>query len=315
MLVALLLIGCMPAPSSTPTPAQHFITAMRCAQVFFQAAVDLTCLSAPTNVLLLQTPDDLPDDSQVMLQFEDITVTFDSTVYLEAAMGGEMTVATLDGVSVVGAGGQTRVVQPGAQVTIPLAEESLRGDGPPTSPEPYNLTSIRLAPLDDLPRTVELPAPIVPIVQATPAPTATDVIGCVVRGEWTHFYTVERGDTLIRIAQRYDVTAQELQEANCLGDPNRLSPGERLRVPAAAPGDPEFFAEQEVLPRGECTNIYWTMEEASVVYFQGDPVARTETREACPELTTTYTLLVVTEDGAQTGYTVTITVVEPEQQP
>ncbi len=52
-------------------------------------------------------------------------------------------------------------------------------------------------------------------------------------------YTVERGETLSQIASEAGVSLQALIEANPqIANPNRIYPGDRLQVPAAAPGSP-----------------------------------------------------------------------------
>ena len=49
-------------------------------------------------------------------------------------------------------------------------------------------------------------------------------------------YTVERGDTLSQIASKAGVSLQALIEANPqIANPNRIYPGDRLQIPAAAP--------------------------------------------------------------------------------
>jgi LysM repeat protein len=54
----------------------------------------------------------------------------------------------------------------------------------------------------------------------------------MVRGDWPA-YTVARGDTLYRIAQRYSTTTTILSSANCLTNSNRIYVGQVLRVPGA----------------------------------------------------------------------------------
>ncbi len=46
----------------------------------------------------------------------------------------------------------------------------------------------------------------------------------------TEFYTVQRGDTLSGIAQRYGTTVQELASINNISNPNLIYPGQVLRV-------------------------------------------------------------------------------------
>ncbi|MBN2470284.1 MAG: LysM peptidoglycan-binding domain-containing protein [Anaerolineae bacterium] len=53
---------------------------------------------------------------------------------------------------------------------------------------------------------------------------------CIRRTSWP-VYTVARGDTLSRIAQRIGSSANELTTANCLANPNLLEVGQRLYVP------------------------------------------------------------------------------------
>ncbi len=45
-------------------------------------------------------------------------------------------------------------------------------------------------------------------------------------------YIVQEGDTLYDIALRYGVTVEQLIEANDITDPNRLSVGQELFIPA-----------------------------------------------------------------------------------
>jgi len=63
----------------------------------------------------------------------------------------------------------------------------------------------------------------------TPAPSAAD-------NPYTQTYVVQAGDTLSKIAEKYygDATLYtKIFEANrdLLKDPNRISPGQKLRIP------------------------------------------------------------------------------------
>jgi LysM repeat protein len=53
---------------------------------------------------------------------------------------------------------------------------------------------------------------------------------CAVRSDWS-VYIVQRGDTLARIALRYNTTFAVLTAANCLWNPNLIFAGQQLRVP------------------------------------------------------------------------------------
>jgi LysM repeat protein len=46
-------------------------------------------------------------------------------------------------------------------------------------------------------------------------------------------YTVQAGDTVWGIAQRFGITPQALVDANSLSEPDRLQPGQELVIPAA----------------------------------------------------------------------------------
>jgi murein DD-endopeptidase MepM/ murein hydrolase activator NlpD len=60
-----------------------------------------------------------------------------------------------------------------------------------------------------------------------PTPAAAQ---CIVRTDLP-VYVVQRGDTLARIAARYNTTASVLAQINCLPNINRIFTGQQLRVP------------------------------------------------------------------------------------
>lgn len=75
----------------------------------------------------------------------------------------------------------------------------------------------------------ELAAP-----SATPSPVSTP------EGPKVAYYTVQAGDTVWGIAQRFGITPQALVDANSLSEPDRLQPGQELVIPAgeeATPGE------------------------------------------------------------------------------
>lgn len=63
---------------------------------------------------------------------------------------------------------------------------------------------------------------------------------CFPRNDWP-LYTVVGGDTLGSIAARVNSTTRDLTSANCLSNPNLISPGQSLRVPRlpAPPTQPQ----------------------------------------------------------------------------
>ncbi len=58
-------------------------------------------------------------------------------------------------------------------------------------------------------------------------------------------YSVSRGDTVSRIAARFGVGARELLGANGVDDPDRIYPGQQLRIPGLAPEPPQVAALAE----------------------------------------------------------------------
>ncbi|HLU99858.1 MAG TPA: LysM peptidoglycan-binding domain-containing protein, partial [Acidobacteriota bacterium] len=57
-------------------------------------------------------------------------------------------------------------------------------------------------------------------------------------------YTVQRGDTLAQIAQRYQTTPEAIQQANNLRNPNLLRPGQRLIIDGSAVVAPKEYTVQ-----------------------------------------------------------------------
>lgn len=198
----------------------------------------LPCPEAPPSAMLVQSP----SGTSVTLNLNGATLTLGSTLYITAAQNGVLTIATIEGTGIVSAFDTTRVIQPGAQVTLPLGgNDGLQVIGPPSEPEPFDATAIQRAPLSLLERPVTVPAPIAPATN-TPPPTATipvnpqrpTTIACVPRSDWAAAYTVQRGDTLFGIARRFQVSPTDLQQGNCIANPNVILPGQVLRVPFAA---------------------------------------------------------------------------------
>lgn len=62
---------------------------------------------------------------------------------------------------------------------------------------------------------------------------------CAPRADWLGVHTVQRGETMFRIARQYGISAWDLALGNCISNPNRIYAGQRLRVPGGGnPGNP-----------------------------------------------------------------------------
>ncbi len=73
----------------------------------------------------------------------------------------------------------------------------------------------------------------VPGLLPTPTPTS-----CLPPPGWV-YYTVQSGDTLYHLALEFGVTIRQLQNANCMGDSDRIRAGQQLYVPNVPTHTPE----------------------------------------------------------------------------
>lgn len=76
-------------------------------------------------------------------------------------------------------------------------------------------------------RATFTPVPATPSDTPTPTVTPTPII-----------YVIKKGDTLIPIARQFGVTVQEIQDANGITDPRRLSIGQEIVIPLQADPGP-----------------------------------------------------------------------------
>ena len=98
------------------------------------------------------------------------------------------------------------------------------------------------------PFSVQLPSTRVPGAPIlTPTPDSPRVLPTPRVDPGQHL--VQPGDTLGIIAQQYGVSLQSLMEANSISDPNLLSVGQALTIPAPSPGErgPDF----KIIPDSE----------------------------------------------------------------
>ncbi len=78
------------------------------------------------------------------------------------------------------------------------------------------------------PAQVRFVTPTRPMPSPTVAPT--EEMATPTADGWQE-YTVQPGDNLWAISQKYGLTVQDLVKANNIRDPNRLSVGQKLRIP------------------------------------------------------------------------------------
>ncbi len=71
----------------------------------------------------------------------------------------------------------------------------------------------------------------IPNLRGAETATPTSTAGCTPRKDWKLTYTVKRDDALIRIADLYNTSVDELIAGNCLTDKNVIIIGQVLKVP------------------------------------------------------------------------------------
>ncbi len=326
-LIGLFVLSACTSSPDTPMPTAESDN-RNCAGLLEGVTEAVVCIDAPPSGMLLQSLEE-----QATISTGGANLTLDGTLYIAITPGESMTIATIEGVGIVGASGSARIVQPGAQVSVPL-DGGLRATGTPTTPVPFDAAIIAAAPLTLLTRPVQLPPPIAAppgyVAPTTSAPTTTETIQeqettaeCVARADWTATYTIQRGDTLSHIAENYGITQDELQTGNCIDNPNQIYIGQILQLPPGAstiiptptasaatptPSTVFFRADQPTIQTGQCTTLRWDVDNVSAVTFEGETTTGHNARQVCPSETTSYTLRVVYPDGSQSSHNVTITV-------
>lgn len=69
-------------------------------------------------------------------------------------------------------------------------------------------------------------------------------------------YTVQRDDTLSKIAKRFGTTWQALKVLNNLADVNKIAPGQVLKLPAAVDNDHPDLAKPATSAGKNCADRY-----------------------------------------------------------
>lgn len=111
--------------------------------------------------------------------------------------------------------------------SAPIAAGTAFVENAPTrtpGPTPTRVSlSVMLPPTTDLRTPIATATPDSPHLVPTPRGSADQ-------------YVVQPGDTLSKIAQGYGISANALMQANGIADPNMISVGMTLKIPAAEPG-------------------------------------------------------------------------------
>ncbi len=81
------------------------------------------------------------------------------------------------------------------------------------------------------------------------------IVGAPVQGGGGRTYTIQEGDTLSGVAEQFEVTVEEIMEANGIEDPTRLEVGQVLVIPGVASTGPfptpVAAEETPTVPSGE----------------------------------------------------------------
>lgn len=288
-----------------------------------------SCDTAPSGMLVQS-----PNGQQITMNLNGANVTLGSTALFVAEPFGSMKMAVIEGLGVVEAMGETRIVPQGAEIGVRLGggDDGLEISGPPSGLRPYTI-DVNNAPINMLEREIDL----APAMNITPAGTAMSIGtmtptpegACTPRADWTAQYRIQAGDTLSGIAGRAGVSLDELARANCITDVRRIVVGQTLVVPFRLATNtptripptitptptqnlgmigPNLRADSYNLLYGQCTFIRWDVENIREVYFEGVGVVGHSSQEVCPYQTTTYTLSVVRLDGVTQYFPITINV-------
>ncbi|MDZ4672389.1 MAG: LysM peptidoglycan-binding domain-containing protein [Phototrophicales bacterium] len=302
--IAIGIMGCSPQPATEIT-----IDSLQCSRIN-ATAPNITCIDLPDNAVLMQIKSREPVTIRTS-ETNPINLTFNATVYWQRN-GALMTVAVIDGDSVIGTPIGTRNLRTGQQITLSISQENTVL-AIPDAPADATLSVIQgMQQLTEAPtaRPTNTPRP-----NFTPDPESTALVdGCIVNEDWQFTYTVRGGDTLTRIATQYGLTMAQLQTGNCIQDPNRIFSGQELSVPTDANSlitptvSVILNADSKTLYAGQCTRLFWSVETARLVYLDDVPVAHNAEQQVCPTETREYGLVVTFNNGTQTRYTTSITV-------
>ncbi|NOX62878.1 MAG: LysM peptidoglycan-binding domain-containing protein [Chloroflexi bacterium] len=134
---------------------------------------------------------------------------------------------------------------------------------------------------------------ILPTATDTPTPSPTDTATPTVTPTPSgKGYVVKRGDTLIGIAQRFDISLEALMKANNIADPASLRVGQELLIPAATPTpkpSPTLTPSPKSTPTPTSTPTLQPKQTASPTVKASESPTRTATFTPTPRATATPT--------------------------
>ncbi len=131
---------------------------------------------------------------------------------------------------------------------------------PTPTPQPTPTPTIELEAVATLPPTAT-PAPYTPAPTPTPTITPTPVI-----------HQIQPGDSLLAIAQQYDLTVAALQDANGILDPRTLQVGQQLIIPSPVEDeDPDANATATPTPIPiMAQNVYFSQTNIGGLWVLGE---------------------------------------------
>lgn len=301
IITALMMMILMSACSSSLVGPNMGVT---CGIFRSERSVEASCGQQADDTHFLQTA----SGEQATFYGPNSTLTVAGSALLVRDSAG-MTILTMDGISVFSALGVTRVVQAGSQIRLELSADGRILRQPETA---------RIMDQDLIPEPATLP-----LASATIASTQIEgqvVEECSPQESWQDSYTIQPGDTLFGIAQRFDITIDELQDANCITNPDRIARGQVLRLPTGATtgtttaqNSPVFFqADQTIIVTGSCTMLRWQISNMASAFIEDTEVPELGSARICPTATTDFTLRITYTDNSTSEHVV---IVEVSEQP
>ena len=186
-----------------------------------------------------------------------------------------------------------------------------RMDGAPADAAPVAATPDWAATADHaaLPFFTQPGSPL-PTMTPTPTrpPTSTPEPTRTATPEPTHTPTPEPADTAALEPTRTPTLAPTNTPSPEPTNTATLAPTETATPTPVLVPDPGFRADRTTLTAGECTILRWDVDGVRAVFLNGAGRPGHSTEQVCPAVSRTFTLKVVTPDGHQASYPISIRV-------